>query len=185
MEATTWQSPPAYTAKLADFPEEIGDWLLDSSSMTARMQRNCQTVTVEVVNHSSSYPDADEAKQLSLDSESMALVREVYMLCDGKRWLYGRTVIPEQTLVGKAKQLIELGEVPLGKFLFSDPEITRSPFIVTQLESHHDLFKKALSSDMAEDSLWARRSKFFIDNRPLLLTEVFLPEMVESICNNN
>jgi len=81
------------------------------------------------------------------------------VLCgDGVPWLVGRTVVPETTLDGPELALQKLGTTPLGRYLFSSSTLTR------------DFIQIGRSAE-----LWGRRSRLRLSDKPLLLTELFLP----------
>ncbi len=147
-----------YSAEELNVPEAIADWLMEPASMTQRFERCCRKVSVEPIFEG--FIDADlishERQQLP-DSERYWL-REIILYGDGIPWLLGRTVIPEQTLNGPELALTELGDVPLGRYLFSRAALSRDFIEVTYLQQ-----------------LWARRSRLCLSGKPLLLTEVFLP----------
>ena len=69
-----------------------------------------------------------------------------------------RTVAPESTLCGPELALQQLGQTPLGRYLFTSSTLTRD-FI-------------EIGRDAA---LWGRRSRLRLSGKPLLLTELFLP----------
>jgi chorismate--pyruvate lyase len=58
---------------------------------------------------------------------------------------------------------MELNEKPLGEYLFNHPELIRTEMDVS-----------ALGSDT-----WARRSLFYLFNKPVLVAEFFLPRLLE------
>ena len=161
---------------------ELRDWLSLTSSMTKHMQSNCNIVKVSVVHNKQDTIYQDEATKLGIDVECPCWIREVIMLCNDKQWLYGRTVIPECSLHGKVKDITQLGSIPLGRILFSDPKTQRDNFEYTYIKAaqlYHQRMQVFIP-DVTQD-LWARRSIFNYDKKPLLLTELFLPEMTQEI----
>jgi chorismate--pyruvate lyase len=69
-----------------------------------------------------------------------------------------------------------LGSQPLGAALFADPSIQRGPLQVAHIAADHPLHRAAgQASHLELPGLWARRSLFCRAERPLLVTEVFLP----------
>ena len=125
-------------------------------------------------------PSADEAKRLKLKSRRYALVREVFLFCGVLPLVYARTVIPLKTLTGRQKQLAYLGDKPLGAFLFSQSCLERDVMELAVLTQGHQIFESASQalSDTPE-KIWGRRSVFRLKNKPLLVTEVFLPALLE------
>ena len=129
LEWLSEQDPPA--------PAAVSDWLMELGSMTRRFERHCAQVRVE-------------------PQRECFVTREA--LGDDQPWLLGRTVIPENTLTGPDQALVDLGTLPLGRYLFSSGELTRDYIHIGR-----------------QDALWARRSRLRLAGKPLLLTELFLP----------
>jgi chorismate--pyruvate lyase len=76
--------------------------------------------------------------------------------------------------------LNKLGNKPLGAALFADPQVKRSPLQFKKLSRRHELYRRAcriLPEPPAH--LWARRSVFTLQRQPILVTEVFLPGILE------
>jgi chorismate--pyruvate lyase len=64
--------------------------------------------------------------------------------------------------------------------LFTDPLVRRAPFEYARVDARHPLWKRArqvFGHDFP--TLWARRSLFHREGRPLMVTEVFLPTIRE------
>lgn len=101
-----------------------------------------------------------------------ALIREVHLMCDDHPVVYARTVIPVSTLVGPQKRLAHLGDKPLGAVLFSDKSMRRSEVQVACLKPAQVKLATANSED-----IWGRRSVFRLNDRPLLVSEYFLPDL--------
>ena len=155
------------------------DWLLDGSSLTRRLIAICGgDFQVEVTRQKWERPMRNEARALTIASDQHALVREVRLLCDGVPWVFARTVIPLATLRGRQKRLRYLGEKPLGAYLFADPRMRRASLEVAHIEPGQILFRRAASGSKAE-SIWGRRSLFLLSNKPLLVSEIFLPILLE------
>ena len=75
-----------------------------------------------------------------------------------------------------------LGTRPLAMALFADPLVARGEFEFARLDSRHPLWKRASELlGRAMPVLWARRSLFHRHDRPLMVTEVFLPGLVERL----
>ena len=109
-----------------------------------------------------------------------ALVREVCLYCDRKPVVFAHSVIKAAHLRGAWRRVTRLGNRPLGAALFADPRIGRYPLHQKKLNRHHELYRNAVAAlDIAPPAtLWARRSLFMLHNSPILVTEVFLPEIL-------
>jgi chorismate--pyruvate lyase len=63
--------------------------------------------------------------------------------------------------------------------LFTHPLVQREPLHYKALRSTHPLYRRAAAVlGDPPGKLWARRSLFHLHGAPLLVTEVFLPEIL-------
>jgi chorismate--pyruvate lyase len=157
-------------------PAGIAAWLGDRGSLTRRVVLHCGGVfRVELRCQVWGRPYASERRLLG-GSHAAAVVREVELRCDERPWVFARTLIPAATLKGRARRLAHLGTRPLGEVLFADPGARRGVLEVARLLPHHKLFRSAAAAvQPAPPLLWARRALFYVEGRPLLVNEVFLP----------
>jgi chorismate--pyruvate lyase len=160
-------------------PPALLDWLFDTSSLTARLQRQCQSqgqgrFKVEVLSQSIARPRLDELAALGLHYGSSALLREVKLYCADEAVVYARTVIPLTTLTGKQRLYAKLGNRPLGAMLFADRTMRRGEVMIAQLAVETAPLDKTVD---AHDVVWGRRSVFRVSNKPLLVSEYFLPAL--------
>ncbi|AKJ43331.1 Chorismate--pyruvate lyase [Pragia fontium] len=148
-----WDSSAAHL-----LTQSVSDWLLEEDSMTSRCERYCQNVMVKPLFEG--YVSFDllgkEISELPIDTRYW--IREILLFGDTMPWIWARTVVPEKTLCGPEQRLTALGDMPLGRYLFSHAELERDYIQVS-------LF----------DDLWGRRSRLCLSGKPLLLTEIFLP----------
>lgn len=147
-----------YFATLPELDAELRDWLLLEDSMTKRFEQQGKKVTVTVIREAF-VGQQDVVEELPLlPAESRYWLREILLCADGEPWLVGRTVVPESTLSGPELRLQQLGDTPLGRYLFTSSTLTRD-FI--EIGRHAEL--------------WGRRSRLRLSGKPLLLSELFLP----------
>lgn len=147
-------------------PRRWRSWLTDSGSLTQRLIQQSQgEFRVEVVRQGWQRPTQSESCALGIRPRQFALIREVRLMGNNQPWVYARSVIPATTLTGRQRQLRMLGNRSLGTLLFSDPTMRRGPLQISQLR-------------LADKSkVWARRSVFYLSEKPLLVCEVFLPAL--------
>ena len=94
--------------------------------------------------------------------------------------MYARSIIPLKTMNGKHRRLRYLGNRPLGAYLFANPGLRRDRQQLARIAKKDPLFKIATSdSDQLCEQIWGRRSLFIIDDKPLLVSEFFLPALFE------
>ena len=168
---TFWQPAPSTTSRYRP-------WLTDRGSLTARIKARCPSVRVEVVFQGLRRPDRDERFVFSRGS-ARVIVREVFLYCGDTPVVFAHTVLDPADLCGTWRSVAKLGNRPLGAALFADARISRHPLRHKKIGRQHELHKR-LSKVVhrAPASLWARRSLFRLHNSPILVTEVFLPEIL-------
>lgn len=166
--------------------KQMLDWLLDPTSLTQRLKQTCQgQFRVIPVSQQRQRPQLNEAQALGVSPHEFCFIREVHLLCDETPWVFARTVIPFETLTGPRRRLSRLKNKPLGAVLFADASMQRSDIQIARICSGQLLFDTAtapLSRKPAE--IWGRRSAFFLDSKPLLVSEIFLPEISYGSCQS-
>jgi len=172
--APLWQ--PSGRVYRSHIPGRFRDWLLDPGSLTHRLKQVCgATFQVRVLRQSRCRPRKDEARVLKLPPSQRGLIREVKLLCRGKPCVFARTVIPFSTLTGKQRRLARLGNRPLGAFLFAASNMRRGPVEISRMDRNHDLYTRALAGlNQRPSEIWGRRTVFYLGNKPLLVSEIFL-----------
>ena len=155
------------------------EWLLDPASLTQRLQRACDgCFSVEVLSQGWDKPLHNEARAMGLLESRRALIREVYLHWDGKPWVFARTVFPASSLRGRARRLTLLGDRPLGAVLFADPSTKRRRMEAARFDARHALFHDACGHwQQPPAELWRRRKLFCYQGKPLLVNEIFLPDI--------
>ena len=154
--------------------EKIESWLYDMKSLTQKLENNCRKfhvkirlqVTVNPLNNSNYY----------FSNEAKLLIREVFLYCDDIAVVFAQTEIPFSTLTDAQTSLAEIGEQSLGKYMFQDASLKRGGIEVAKFTkggAAHQL--SAQIKQHCEFPLWARRSLFHLNNKPLLVNELFLP----------
>ncbi|HCM6914248.1 chorismate lyase [Klebsiella aerogenes] len=147
-----------YFAAIPELDAPLRDWLLLEDSMTKRFEQQGKKVTVTMINEAFVGRDALAGEEALLPEEARYWLREIILCADGEPWLAGRTLVPESTLCGPELALQQLGQTPLGRYLFTSSTLTR------------DFIEIGRSAQ-----LWGRRSRLRLSGKPLLLTELFLP----------
>ncbi|MBL79982.1 MAG: chorismate--pyruvate lyase [Nitrosomonadaceae bacterium] len=157
-------------------------WLQNSGSLTLQIQERCNNFRVEPVFQSYAVACNDELTVLKLRPGELAHVREIYLYCDKTPVLFAHSVLAKKNLLGPWCGISKLGNKSLGTMLFTNPVIKRTPFKFRELNSAHPLFYKACKNmQIVPNTLWARRSLFSLYGKPILVTEVFLPSILELI----
>ena len=154
-------------------------WLIDKGSLTRRLQLRCRDFRVKPIKLYNAKPQVDEALLLNLSLRQKALLREVYLYCSGKPAVFAHSVLPHKSLRGDWQGLGCLGNKSLGATLFTNPNVVRTALEFKKLSNHHALYRRAVADlDSRPQALWARRSVFNLNGAVILVTEVFLPQVL-------
>ncbi len=155
----------------------VREWLFDSGSLTRRLMQLCgEQFQVQVISECA-YCRINERERalLAIKSGVQARIREVF-LCHGDIPLvFARTVIPLTTLRGEAHRLAYMGGRPIGALLFSCRGMIRGPLQISKQGA------SSLHASLPEDEVWGRRSLFYLSDKPLLVSEFFLPSLFEKV----
>lgn len=147
-------------------------WLMDKGSLTAKLiVLSGGDFRVEVLRQVHARASHSEAKALGIAYHSLCLIREVLLMGHNQPWVFARSVLPMSSIDGKLRHLRKQGSRPLGAFLFNQPQLVRSPIALALINRHHGYVPASLIGDY---SLWGRRSIFYVEGKPLLVSEVFL-----------
>jgi len=119
--------------------------------------------------------DSEEAAAMSLNGVRSALVRQVLLCCGETPLVYARTVIPTVTIRGAQRRYANMGSRPLGAMLFADRTMHREAVQVAKLPDNHAAHKYAKTDEV----VWGRRSVFRVANKPILVSEYFLPALLK------
>ncbi len=165
---------------LPQVPEAYTPWMQDHGSLTLRIQQRCNTFAVQPVRSGLARIAHDESDVLAIPARHYAYSREVYLLADGKPVVFAHSACAQEHLRGAWLAMTGLGNRSLGSLLFTHPLVERQPLHYLALRALHPLYQRAASVlQDAPDTLYARRSLFHLHGAPLLVTEVFLPEVVK------
>lgn len=156
--------------------------LRDVGSLTAALRALAPAFNVRVLGEGWIRATEDECDLLGTGGRTRVWGREV-LLCDGDAPLvFAHTVVVPGDLPFWPC-LKGLGRKPLGEILFRHPRVVRLPLRYRRLDHRHPLYHAARRAAGFEDSaLPARRSLFVLDGRSLLITEIFLPNLLQRLC---
>jgi chorismate--pyruvate lyase len=172
MRKLHWQHSESRVLTLSP-PAELVDWLLDPGSFILRLKHyHIAKPEVHVLSQRWEMLPLDERKLLHVPERQYGLVREVLIDSSEGQWMFARTVFPASTLTGKDRSL--------GSVLFKDPRVLRGDFEIAAVELETPWHEKIKAlANMNDDTLWARRSLFYLGHKSLLLAEVFLPDILK------
>jgi chorismate--pyruvate lyase len=188
--SNSWRNAQTYA-----LPENLRDWLLDPNSLTARLKSHCQHFRVELLGQRVEPCHESEAVAL-IPTGTQVLIRDVLLYCNEQPHVFARSLLPLSSLTGAEQELATLGTQSLGQVLFNNPSLKRQTIEVAEFDVNSsvaelvDRLNLIKGSVTQKSELWGRRSIFILENKPLMVAEVFLPgafayqHSVDSECLN-
>ena len=154
-------------ANVQTLPPQLAPWISEPASLTARLKRHCRQFRVQLLNEQQS--ELPVFLQHLLPDTAAAQLREVILWCNDMPCVYAQSWLPKQT-VKALRPLADLGERPLGDYIFQHQSLHRGTIEAAQL----DVMLPQL--DIAAHC-YVRRSVFQLQGQPLLVAEAFLPDI--------
>ncbi len=152
-----WQKPEQF-----EFPDEFSKhWLEEQGSLSRRLKLHCQALTVELLQNRIITANILKPDERQLLPAQDCLLREVVLHGDDNPWVIGRTLIPRTTLVDQPYDLVEQGDIPLGLTVFSADNVDRDSLQIGWV-------------NLPQGRLLARRSRLWMNHKPMLVAELFL-----------
>ncbi len=156
--------------------------LIDNGSLTARLKARYTDFEVRPVLLKNAKSFADESALLGLKASQHALIREVLLMGNNQPVVFAHSVLPHASLRGAWRSLGKLGNKPLGAALFANPKVKRTPLEYKKLSRQHPIsMRLAGHAQTSPKALWARRSIFSLNCAKILVTEVFLEQLLSPV----
>jgi len=163
-DAIRWFSAPDDRGSPTD--PVLREWLTDEGLLTGRLRRQCGVdFRLEVIEDSSRQSPGSRHDE----------IRRIVLWCGDQACVYAETLLPATT-TAKLPWLRELGKEPLGETLQRRLDARRSEFEYALLAPTQLPVELPAQIDI---ELWARRSEFYVGDTSLLVTEIFLPGILE------
>lgn len=169
---TTWT--PVSQANKGLIPDHYMPWLEKPYILSKALKSISKTFSVQLISQSLGVLTADEKTILDA-KDPFSYVRQGYLMCDEKAYVYTRVCIPYKTLYINKEAFENLGSRPIGEtLLYNNPNTTRGEFEVNSFSSDSTLFKDTYFYKKNVPEIWGRRSLFHMNDNPLLISEFFL-----------
>jgi chorismate--pyruvate lyase len=160
-------------------------WLTAGGSLTARLIAHSGAFRVQRLRQRSALCLTDEARAIGMQRPGRVWEREVLLRCDGAPVVFAHTVVPLSNSATDWPLFNALGERSLGTTLFYDPLVRRGQLEFARLRAGHPLVQRAraaLGASAPPDTVYyARRCVYRRHQGTLLVTEVFLPAVLDLI----
>lgn len=161
-------------------PETVQSWTYEAGSLTQRLRDYYgDSIAVSILHHQWQIPFLSEHRLLQLPQHRYCLIREVLLHTHNKPLLLARTIIPEATIKVAHRNLAHLGTRPLGEVIFSYPDLERVSMDLT-LVKPSTWSSAALKKANISETIWGRRTIYGIQQRPMLVSEFFLPIILKN-----
>jgi chorismate--pyruvate lyase len=99
------------------------------------------------------------------------------LYADDTPLVLARTIIPQKTVRSAQHNLSHLGNRPLGEVIFSYPKLERLALEIAKIPTN--TWNPAIRQQaQIEQALWGRRTIYAINHHSLLVSEFFLPEIL-------
>ena len=168
-----WQLPPVplpepQTPELPSalaLPVALAPWLLCPGSLTQKLKAyqtgfRLQLLSEQVI--------ALPAALATRWATTMGMQRQVILYLGDQPCVFGQSFLPDHTLRALTP-LADLGEQPLGDYIFQQPDLVRGEIEVACFAAGLQL------PELGEQpEVWGRRSFFALQQHELLVQEVFL-----------
>lgn len=149
-------------------------WLLDDGSLTGRLiEQGLGPFRVRRLYQGWEVPLPSEQRLLGIPDRQVAIIREVVLQQGERTVVFARSILPISSLAGRLAHLRRLQNRPLGAILFRCAGMRRSPFELARLRGDSDYLPLSLHQ---QQPAWGRRSRFSIEGRNVMVSEVFLED---------
>ena len=152
----------------------LKNWLLDTGSLTERLQTQCTSFHLTLIGQQQAEMSPEEFQRVCTFQQQLNprewQVREVILWGDNQPWVFARSIIPQRLC---ESDFVNLNTQPLGQLIFNDKRFKRMPFEITHMRANKSFL--AQLHILSDIDLWGRRSAFSFENLKMTVSEVFLP----------
>jgi chorismate--pyruvate lyase len=170
------------SGELHQAPLQWQSWLSDTGSLTQKIERAIgQKLEVVVLRDCRQNLNSDESRYFHFKIKRCR-IREVLLCANGMPLVMANSIIPGSSSSGTNHEVLRLGKKPLGAVLFAKTRMRskKKPLReIARLDKRNILWKKCFQQYQNLPAVsWARRTLYQLKGRPLLVSEVFLPALL-------
>lgn len=155
-----WQQPSTMV-----LPAQLEPWLLCPGSLTQKLTALRPGFRLQLLSESPQPLPPALARRWQTEQ---GMRRDVVLWLDATPCVYAQSYLPDTTLQALTP-LAQLGNTPLGHYIFQQPDLQRRGMEVAQFAAGVNL-----PSLGPQPALWGRRSFFALQQHELLVQELFL-----------
>ncbi len=167
-------------------PLEVQSWIYETGSLTQRLRAHFGSrLHIRILLQQRHKPFIQERQLLKQPPAQYTLIREVLLHADNIPLILARSIIPEATIQVAHRNLSHLGTRPLGEVIFAYPNLQRLSLEITQVSP--DAWREPCRNEFQiQQPVWGRRTIYAIPAQPLLVSELFLPAVLDiGLLGNN
>jgi chorismate--pyruvate lyase len=164
--------------------DSLRDWLRAPGSLSRRLARLGERLTVQVLRQRVVPFRALERAALGLPPRGLTVVREVILRVDDQPMVWARSAVHQRATIGPWRAIKGLGARPLAHLLYDDYRIHRSELKPRRLARHGHTrrhaarqWQAATGEAMPAQMLWSRNSVFDRCGAQLRVMELFAPAL--------
>ena len=152
-----WQDPDKFC-----FPTHISKMAARERVVVPFTGNSCQVLSVDLLHNKVVKAEKLNSQEVELLQREPCLLRKVVLRGDGCPWVLGRTLIPNSSMEDHEFDFTMQGEKPLGLTIFTSDDIKRDSLQVAWVKT-------------SDGDFLARRSRLWVNQKPMLIAELFLP----------
>jgi chorismate--pyruvate lyase len=145
----------------ARIPEQYRVWVNLPGSLTQALRERTNEFSVEVIEQTHLFLSLPIPGFDSRLGAQKFFSRKVLLKSGTTPWVAAHTLVPETSLQNGLGQLTTLENKPLGELLFSTPGVSKDSLQACETENG-----------------WGRRARYLLKHQPLLVSEYFLPDLI-------
>ncbi|MDY3331904.1 MAG: chorismate lyase [Pelistega sp.] len=152
-------------------------WLTRPGALTQGL-RQLGKVNIVILKETATTLTEEERLAIHCPHPEAIWVREILMNINDRPCVWARSITPLTAAQSVWRGIRQLNTRPLAEILYDDTRISRSSFEISRIHPASVLYPalKRYFPEQIRQAHYARRSVFYKDKAPLMVTECFLPE---------
>ena len=180
-------------------PRKWQDWLSDTGSLTQKIELTIgQKLEVKILSDCRQNLKYDESR-IFLFKIRRCRIREVLLCINNTPLVMARSIIPIFSSSGSNQDILRLGKKPLGAVLFARNKNkpgkrnnfeSRKKYPCPKNKAIREIARLGKNSSIWQSSYkkyhdlplnpWGRRTLYKLKGRPILVSEIFLPNLIKN-----